>query len=174
MAGSVRGRLPVTPLTTPVEWPGSGLIKYPLAPTVVCNGALAHPSVNACGSTPPAFRTNTAPPYGTFGRLETKHHLPVPSLWSSTCLYRETSCITDKQKLQFRWEVFNVPNHPELQHCLMTTSMNPTSAPSPPRTIHGSCNSARSILSFSSLIGRQVRQINNPAKQSVYGVNEND
>ena len=51
------------------------------------------------------------PAAGTFGK-QPKNILYNPSFWSWDMGLRKNFVVTEHQKLQVRWEVFNVPNHP--------------------------------------------------------------
>jgi hypothetical protein len=78
-------------------------------PNRVCNGALAHPGVNAW------FDTSCFPQVqqlqGVFGNSG-RNILTGPKLTVINFSMSRNFLIADKQKLQFRWEIFNVPNHP--------------------------------------------------------------
>lgn len=78
-------------------------------PNRVCNGALAHPTINDW------FNLSCFPqvpqPSGVFGNSG-RNILTGPKLVVIDLSLSRNFRITDKTKLQFRWEVFNVPNHP--------------------------------------------------------------
>jgi outer membrane receptor protein involved in Fe transport len=108
MAGSVQGDsgTPLTPqLSGPVLDDGVAT-----RPNRVCNGALAHPSVNLWFNTA-CFPQVPATSYGIFGNSG-RNIITGPKLVVIDLSLSRNFRITDKTKLQFRWEVFNVPNHP--------------------------------------------------------------
>jgi hypothetical protein len=54
----------------------------------------------------------TRPANGTFASSQPKNLLYNPSFWSWDMGLRKNFKVTERQRLQFRWEVFNVLNHP--------------------------------------------------------------
>ncbi|PYU97640.1 MAG: TonB-dependent receptor, partial [Acidobacteria bacterium] len=73
------------------------------------------PYIDPTGFTDSAVWFNKAafarPAAGTFGK-QPKNLLYNPSFWSWDMGLRKNFVVTEHQKLQARWEVFNVPNHP--------------------------------------------------------------
>jgi len=73
------------------------------------------PDIEHTGFTNSAVWFNKAafarPAAGTFGK-QPKNLLYNPSFWSWDMGLRKNFVVTEHQKLQARWEVFNVPNHP--------------------------------------------------------------
>ena len=52
------------------------------------------------------------PTTGTFSDTQPKNLLYNPSFWSWDMGLRKNFMMTERQRLQIRWEVFNVVNHP--------------------------------------------------------------
>ncbi|PYU96922.1 MAG: TonB-dependent receptor, partial [Acidobacteria bacterium] len=73
------------------------------------------PYIEPTGFTDSAVWFNKAafarPAAGTFGK-QPKNLLYNPSFWSWDMGLRKNFVVSEHQKLQARWEVFNVPNHP--------------------------------------------------------------
>lgn len=106
-AGSVQASsgLPFTPqLNGPTN--DSGVATRP---NRVCKGTLAHPTVNAWFNV--ACFPQTSGAVGDFGNSG-RNILTGPSYVQINMSLLRNFRITDRQKLQLRWEVFNVPNHP--------------------------------------------------------------
>jgi hypothetical protein len=112
-AGSVQADSgqPFTPqLNGPVQ--GDGVATRP---NRICNGALANPTVSnwfntACFPQVPATNTGVNV-FGNSGR----NILSGPKLVVIDLSLSRNFRITDKTKMQFRFEVFNVPNHPNFK-----------------------------------------------------------
>ena len=110
-AGSVQASsgLPLTPqLNSP-----NGDTGFATLPNRVCNGTLAHPSVNQWFNTscfPQVNEQNLQAPnfFGNSGR----NIITGPKLVVIDLSISRNFKITEKQKIQFRGEMFNVPNHP--------------------------------------------------------------
>ena len=107
-AGSVQvdSGQPFTPqLNGPVQSDGE-----PTRPNRVCNGALPHPNVNEWFNLDcfPQVPSNEVGIFGNSGR----NILTGPKLVTIDLSVSRNFRITDKSKLQFRYEMFNVPNHP--------------------------------------------------------------
>ena len=106
-AGSVQAATG-TPFTPQLNGP-NGDDGLATRPNRVCGGELAHPTVNMW------FDTSCFPQspvvIGVFGNSG-RNILTGPKLVVINASISRNFCITEKQKLQFRWEIFNVPNHP--------------------------------------------------------------
>jgi hypothetical protein len=76
-------------------------------PNRICSGATSNPSVNNWFNT----ACFVQPAVGTFGNSG-RNILTGPKLVIINLSLARNFRITETQKLQFRWEVFNVPNHP--------------------------------------------------------------
>jgi Carboxypeptidase regulatory-like domain/TonB dependent receptor/TonB-dependent Receptor Plug Domain len=106
-AGSwqVESGTPFTPqLTGPTQDSG-----VPTRPDRICNGALPNPTVDRW------FDTGCFPqvPLTAFRFGNSKRNiLDGPKLMTVNLLLSRNFRVTEKSKLQFRWEVFNVLNHP--------------------------------------------------------------
>jgi hypothetical protein len=107
-AGSVQvdSGLPLTPqLNSPNSDTG-----FATLPNRVCNGALAHPSVNEWFNTacfPQATQT-----YPNFFGNSGRNIITGPKLVVISLSLSRNFRVTEKTKVQFRGEMFNVPNHP--------------------------------------------------------------
>ncbi len=82
---------------------------YATLPNRICSGAISNPSINNWFNT----ACFVQPPTGVFGDSG-RNFLTGPKLVVINLSLSRNFKITDTQKLQFRWEVFNVPNHPNL------------------------------------------------------------
>ncbi|HEX4164866.1 MAG TPA: TonB-dependent receptor [Bryobacteraceae bacterium] len=93
-------------------WDSAGTLQNPVSNRLNCTGVspyLPNPTANEYYN-PAAFANNIGGTYGTCGR----NVLYSPSTFNWDASVFKNFKVTEKQFLQFRAELFNAPNHPEL------------------------------------------------------------